>query len=322
MKLFLKQVFVFFGVVSLLAFLIQCAASNRMKGREVLNLYDNFHVRYPERADLLFMGSSRCITHYSPKKFNEFFQCKSLNLGVDGHSELDIHLLKLQSYLKHNQPPKLVLLNYDIFINSNRYGEEGNKVHKDYFSRYAFRPFSESTAIIDYFGYDLAEQYLPSYALLRYQMLPNIMSMNGEYKWRDEGYARHDENWDTITHPVKVLDTIIGFNTDEYNSNLQKVMLSFKKLCDDHQIVLLLVQSPVYQRVFEKQPMKVPEALARSLGFSFFDFNKSPLNNKIDNFYNANHMNTRGVEHFFQTIVNDTNFCAFIRSGLQKKYKN
>jgi len=322
MKLFLKQVFVFFGVVSVLAFLIQCAASYRMKGREVLNLYDNFHVRYPERADLLFMGSSRCITHYSPKKFNEFFHCKSLNLGIDGHSELDMHLLKLQSYLKHNQPPKLVLLNYDIFINSNGYGEERNKVHKDYFSRYAFRPFSESTAIIDYFGYNLAEQYFPSYALLRYQMLPDIMSMNGEYKWRNEGYERHDENWDTECHPVKLIDTIMGFNSDEYVSNLQKVLFSFKKLCEDHQISLLLVQSPVYQPVFEKQPMKVPEALARNLGFSFFDFNRSPLNSEIENFYNANHLNAGGVDRFFQNMIKDSIFCAFISSGLQKKYNN
>jgi hypothetical protein len=114
----------------------------------------------------------------------------------------------------------------------------------------------------------------------------------------------------------------MGFNSDEYISNLQKVLLSFKKLCEDHQISLLLVQSPVYQPVFEKQPMKVPEALARNLGFSFFDFNRSPLNSEIENFYNANHLNTRGVDRFFQNMIKDSIFCAFISSGLQKKYNN
>ncbi|MCX6322752.1 MAG: hypothetical protein NTZ41_00950 [Sphingobacteriales bacterium] len=322
MRRFLKQIFVFFGIVSSLAFIIQCAASYRIKNREVLHLYDNFHLSYPQRADLLFMGSSRCITHYSPKKFDEFFHCKSLNLGVDGHSELDMHLLKLLSYLKHNLPPKLILLNFDIFINSNGNEVETNKVHKDYFSRYAFRPFSESTEVIDYFGYNLAEKYFPSYALLHYQMLPAIISMKGEYKWRFEGYERHDENWDTLSHPVKLIDSIISFNSEKSINNLKKKMLLFKKVCEDHHISLLLVQSPVYQPVFTNQPIKFPEALARNLGFTFFDFNRNTLNSQIENFYNANHLNTRGVGAFFQTMVNDSNFCAFIRSGLQKKYVN
>ena len=317
MKLFFKRLAIFFITVLAIGFLLQIVVSRSMKNKVVLNMYDNFHVSYPQKIDLLFMGSSRCITHFNPALFDNYFKIKSLNLGVDGHSDLEMHVLKLKSFLKHNKPPRIIILNFDMFITSLEVTGGKNYVHKDYFSRYAFLPFSEEPAISEYFNYNFGEKYVPSYALLKYKYIVNALQVNFDKTRNIELYERHDEQWDTIRNPVKHIKYSGNFRDPKFIRAVKGQLLIMDSICKKNDIKLILVHTPVYLPVFTGHLLDAPKLIAAELGLPYFDMNAEYISNDIRNFYNSNHLNTVGINRMFQHMTADTEFTGLIRSFIQ-----
>src|SRR6187431_1121144 len=105
MKQFLKNTILFAMLLIGIVFLIQIAISFRIKGKTVTG-YDTLEQTSNVNADLVFMGSSRCWAHLDPKFFEENYHLKSVNIGMNGHSDLMASTLRLENYLAKNKAPK------------------------------------------------------------------------------------------------------------------------------------------------------------------------------------------------------------------------
>ncbi len=274
-------------------------------------MHDNFHIQYDHKIDLLFMGSSRCTAHFDPGFFDSAYHLRSLNFGIDGHSELEIHILKLNSYLKRNKPPKVIVMNFDLLTNT--LGQSGkNYVHKNYFSRYAFLPFSEEPGLSRYFNYNFLEKYIPAYALLRYKFLSSALLNDKGNNWEKEGYARHDAKWDTIKNPVKPELKCNSYKSDK--QFLTSALSTFYSICKKNKIKLILVQTPLFKKVYRECDLTENEGIAHALGIPFCDMNNEILNSDIDNFYNSTHLNAVGVGKLSRYMAEDACFNNFMKT--------
>ena len=313
MKFFLKKLFIYLGIVAFICTILQLVISWKIKGLSVLKNHDNFHVRYPYKTDLIFLGSSRCLAHFDPVLYDSAYTIKSLNLGVDGHSELEMHILKLESFLRNNQAPKVVLVNFDVFITAGS-GSSKNYTHKDYFARYAFLPFSEEPSLAKYFNYNFAEEYFPCYALFRYKKIFDALFVNNA-KIAGDAYERHNEKWDTFKSPVQQI-VINNFQTEQERAAIKVQLEKLWNICLEHHMHLILVQTPLYMPAYGKTNLKIVRDVAEQSGIPFFDMNVASINSDVQNFYNSNHLNSVGVSRLFNYMSADSQFTKYLKSCL------
>ena len=96
MKQFFKNIIGFSCLLIGLAFAVQIIIAYRIKGKTVTG-YDTLELTKNMNADLVFMGSSRCWAHFDPKFFEDNYQLKSVNIGMNGHSDLMASTLRLKN---------------------------------------------------------------------------------------------------------------------------------------------------------------------------------------------------------------------------------
>src|SRR5262249_21374 len=65
-------------------------------------------------ADIVISGSSRALAHYDPVIIGRTTVCPTFNIGLNG-SQTDMQLARLKAYLNHNQQPKLLIQNLDLY---------------------------------------------------------------------------------------------------------------------------------------------------------------------------------------------------------------
>lgn len=117
MHRFIKKIVLFVFVCLAPLALIQAIVSYRIKDR-ILYVSDNLDQTVNINADLVFLGSSRCCSHFDPVFFDTTFHLKSANIGVDGHSELTMTIIRFKNYLSKNKAPKFVIVNFDPLVDA------------------------------------------------------------------------------------------------------------------------------------------------------------------------------------------------------------
>ncbi|MDN3675796.1 hypothetical protein QWY90_00270 [Flavobacterium paronense] len=123
------------GIISV----VQIAISYRIDGKTVTG-YDTLESTANTNADLVCLGSSRCWAHFDPRFFESNYHIKTINIGMNGHSDLTATLLRLQNYLSRNKAPKFAILNIDPFVSAGSLTNNTNFVTKNQYARYAFFP--------------------------------------------------------------------------------------------------------------------------------------------------------------------------------------
>ena len=248
-------------------------------------------------TDLVFLGSSRCYAHFDPLLFERQLPVKAVNIGVDGHSELTMQMLRLMNYLAKNKAPRSAILSFDPLVSAGSVDDNPNMVNKNEFARYAFWPTAANEPIVRYFKFDWTEKYVPLYAFLRYKLFPDCITLPNDKEWRTKRYNRHDENWDTLSHPAG--DTSIMrafFDTSAANmSRIETNLRSIDSLCKQHNTRLICVQTPVYRSIYRESYFARTGQICSRLNISFFDLSSGPIKEDISNFYNSDHLNTKGI---------------------------
>jgi len=307
MSLFIKRVIIFFLSVIVVITTIQILISLRISGKTVTG-HDNLEVTSNINADLVFLGSSRCWAHFDPNFFDTAYKIKSLNIGVDGHSEIIMAIVRLEDYLSRNKAPQMAILSFDPFMGADSDATKNtNFVHKDNFSRYAFWPSKKDRLIVDYFHFDCYEKYVPLYAIFKYQQLKNDILLNNIDNWTKYGYEKHDETWDTISNPVSDINKSSYFKISDSHL-IKQALNSLKTLCEHHKIKLICIQTPVYKACYDEQLFSETKRIAESLNIPFIDANKEYIRNDIGNFYNSNHLNINGTNKLNDFLKNDSLF--------------
>lgn len=302
MKQFFKNSFLFALLLISLLLLIQIIVSFRIKGKTVTG-YDTLELTSNVNADLVFMGSSRCWAHFDPQFFEENYQLKSVNIGMNGHSDLMASRLRLQNYLAKNKAPKFVLLNIDPFISAGSLEHNTKMVNKNDYARFAFFPKEEDQAFMDYFQFDTAERYVPLYALFKYQMFIDCVTLSKSNVF-PRGFELNDEQWDTIKYPISDINKKYFFKPKDIPS-ITQALKELNDLCRKNNIRLIAIQSPVYKITYDTVAFERPKTICQQLNIPFIDVNAESIRNNTDYFYNAIHLNKKGVEEMNKRLKNE-----------------
>lgn len=311
MKRFIKRLLIFISFTIIIVIVSQIIISIRISGKMVKGS-DNLGKTSNINADLVFLGSSRCWVHFDPHFFDTTYNLKSVNLGVDGHSEMSMAIVRLQTYLLKNKPPKFVVLSFDPLMYSGDFINNSNFSHKDDFATYAFMTNKDNLLLVDYFNFTKFEKYLPLYAVFKYQLLLNSIFLNNNNRFKLTGYQHNTGTWDIALNPPpkKIEDHI--FEQDKI-ANITNALDSLKKLCFKNKIKLMCIQTPIYKINLDNPKFITAKDICNNLNIPFINANKDFISNNINCFYNTNHLNVFGVNQMNTFLKQDSALADFFK---------
>ena len=317
MKLFIKNSIVFSILLITILFLLQGLVSLRIKGKTVRG-YDNLEVTSHSNADLVLLGSSRCWAHFDPAFFDKTFRLKSINLGVDGHTEIATTLLRLKNYLSRNHPPKYAILSFDPFMVAGNVNDNQNFVHKDAYSRYSFFPSEINAPLVNHFKFNWKEKYIPLYSVFKNRLFLDCLTLKNSVDYPKYGFEKHTEQWDTVKKPITNILKKIFFKDNDIPS-ITEALDELNQFCLKNIIKLLCIQTPVYKIIADEKAFRVPSEICKKLDIPFVDVNEKSIQDDIRFFYNSNHLNSKGVENMNSYLKKNSILTDFL---ISKKTSN
>ena len=257
-------------------------------------------------APILISGSSRALSHYDPRIFEEKLGMDSYNIALNA-SRIDLQLARLKVYLAHNSPPKLLIHNLDthsLALSRDLYDPGqfmpylGEK--ELYKALLAIEPRAKKWKNIPLYGYAVED--------IRYSWFYHCLEVIGvgNRARRIDGFEPRDQSWDTS------FDTFRSRNPDgvmiDFEPEGVKAQKDFIALCQKEGIQIVLVYSPEY---FEMVPLaKNRETIFASFmqlssdaGIPLIDYSDSEIGKTTDNFQNSQHLNAIGSEVFSHDLV-------------------
>ncbi|WP_291097990.1 MULTISPECIES: hypothetical protein [unclassified Flavobacterium] len=308
MKTFIKNIVRFSLFIIFIAILLQTIISLKIRN-ESLNDIDNLEQTSNINADLVFLGSSRCWVHFDPSFFDKTFKIRSVNIGVNGHTEIAMAILRLKNYLSKNNPPKFAILSFDPLVNAGSEVDNSNFCDKDIYARYSFFPNRKNLSFVNYFKFNLSERYIPLYSIFKYKMLDDCLSITQKYNMNCNHIV--DKKWDTIHNPIT------NSMKKNYSNKVQITTVNslgeLNNLCKKNNIKLLCIQTPVYKAIYDELAFKNTKVICKTLNISFIDINIKPFRNNIEYFYSPTHLNKYGVEQMNQLLKKDSTLITFFK---------
>ncbi len=309
MKKFISQLFFFACLLFCGALALQLLISNRIKGK-IISENNNLEQTTNANAELVFLGSSRCAMHFDPNYFSTTFKLKSVNLGVNGHSEITMAITRLKYYLATNKPPRFAILNFDPMMLANN--EADNFSLKDEFAKEAFFPKNKDTLFVNYFKFNFAEKYVPLYSLFKYRQIRTCVFFRNTNDFKKFGYRKNDVSWDGIINQKALAIRAKYFKKDQIQP-ITNSLLALKKLCVENNIKLMCIQTPVYKPIYEPVRFAWTQKICQNAKIPFVDTNSSSIINNCAYFLNINHLNKNGVSQMNQFLKNNTVLTSFLK---------
>jgi hypothetical protein len=310
MEKFLRNSAWFLGFVIIIICLLQGIISFRIKDKAITG-YDNWDTTSNNNADIVLLGSSRCWAHFDPRFFEAKYHLKTVNIGMNGHSELPASILRLENYLSKNKAPKYAVLSFDPSTCPGSYENNTNFVNKNNYARFAFLPSQENVDLINYFKFDYKEKYLPLYALFKYKLVEDAVTLKNSNLFK-EGFELNDEQWDTIKNPVSG-SMKKHFIKDDEIPLLKTQLLQLKSICTKNNIRLLCIQTPAYKSNYDALVFLRSAVICKSLNITFIDANSLAIRENSNNFYNSTHLNKKGVQEMNKRLKNEKKLDMFFK---------
>ena len=312
MKIFLIKVILVSVFTFLLILLLQIVLFLRTN-KKLRTGHDNLDITTDVNSELVLMGSSRCRSHFDPVFFENEFNLKSINIGVDGHSELSMIYVRLMDYLKNNSPPKYAILSIDPFTSAGDISKKSaNTVNKDAFARYAYAPLNDDWETINYLGFNTWEKYVPLYAIFKYKQLSNSLYQNNSEQYLKYGYDRHDNYWNILKNPVNN-EMQNNYQISRQSSKVKKALSQLNDLCSAKGIKLICIQTPVYKSIFDRNSFNIAKTICADLDITYIDANYNSIRIEIKNFYNSNHLNLNGVTEMNNKLKGEQKLIKVLR---------
>ena len=287
--------------------LLQLVISLRVYNKSI-NGQDNLNQIFNCNADVICVGNSRCITTFMPSVFKSR-GISLVNLGLHGHPSLNYIDTRISDYLARNiKKPKLVLITIDVFTSSN----DKSSNMKDRFARYAFLPNNIDMKIVNYFDFNLAEKYIPSYALLKYRKVWDALLLNNQSQWLKFGMETESssicDNESTFSKNV----IIANYRDKKYDNFLSTQLLMLKNKYNKMGIELIAIQVPVFETVFNNR-FNSTKIICKNANVNCIDLAINNFNRDCSLFKDLNHLNTKGAKIVSDSIAN------FLKLKFQKE---
>ena len=277
---------------------------------------DNLSTLKGQKYDAVFLGNSRCYNQLDPKVFRDSLGISSINLGIEGHLDILMHELRLKHYIANNPAPKVAILCFDPMMNAGTFNPQKDFTHKDFFSRYAFFPNREDEMIVNYFGFNLFEKYVPLYALLKYNIFIKCISPAKKTIMETRGVAIFPSTLDTTKFPMAEAGQtkMRSYNTFRiFYDSIKVSLLDLDNLCKSNNIKLICVQMPMYRSIYKKDAFDMVTKMCDECGITVIDVNDDFDNGDQQNFADPAHLNYNGVPKAMNVIIKNKKFLEAVK---------
>ncbi len=301
-KYFVKAV-CFVAIGCLLGFFVQSTVDAGLAKTEVCAGWNDIFSGQIN-ADLLVQGSSRAYVHVSPRMLDEALGVNSYNLAVNGYNFL-MQYYRFTVYLQHYEKPKFILQTLDTTTLNRRQ----NLYQIEQFYPYLANPVIwQATSY--YEGFDWIDRFIPlsKYRHSANSILNGILGNCGLIKRSNyKGFVAMDRTWNDdfaqfrMKHraPYEAIDPV----TD-------RLFDRFCAFCVQQKIKVIFVYTPEY---IEAQKLLVNRAeimgryanYAARYSIPLLDYSHHEISFDTANFYNSQHLNSRGVALFNPKLAND-----------------
>ena len=307
MKRFYTQIAIYAGILLVLAIVFDWMISSGLKKTE-RNHFHTMNVLMNDsiNADVIMLGSSRVAYGYDPYIIDSVLHCNSRNLGVSGQP-FGVSALRWQLYNRHNNPPKLIIINCD-FLEIAKMVENGYE--REQYYPYLFDPLVQPY-LKDY-GFTWVDKYIPMY---RYHGDYKMMFLgiceffhiyhdhkNNPYK----GYFQSHKDWkdDALNDLIKqdglkrepsyqvvsLLDSLLGNAIDEGSK-------------------VVFVQAPYYcslrDNLDDHASRAIYDSLAAVYNIHYLDYTEMNICTESAYFQDGCHLNYRGSGVFSLKLAQD-----------------
>ena len=226
MKVFLTKLLLVFLLFYGMLFLLQILIDRKLQSSNSSTYLDwNLLINGRINAPLVFLGNSRAEAHFDPEIIEKNTGINSYNLGVAG-SSLAIEQIRWNTYLAHNEPPKIVIQNVDLYALTDKPIVDKNQYLPYYDDAILFEKLQEIDKTVLY------EKYIPmskyrGYIVKLYEEF--FSSKNGgKSVIKIKGYQRHHSTCNSDFAKMKSEMGAIKMNYDV--SELNNQLLVLKKM--------------------------------------------------------------------------------------------
>jgi hypothetical protein len=295
------------NLLKLLVFITVLIASDKIIGTICQKLYyksndyNIYRLRYTldsTKEDVLIFGSSRAEYHFIPETIQQNTGLSTYNCGFGGEGLL-FSFIQLSESLKRYKP-KLVVLEVSPNVLIDPESQQKLKI---------LMPFSKKDPII----YN---------ALTNEELFERVKLLSSIYPYNSTiaslitgGYKRNTDTLNGFTPVNGIIDTAgladyINrlFPTTSIPAERLNVLRQFIAVCNDNDIKLVVVVSPVYQSNTNLETMirEIKAVCTPSKNFYFLNYCKLGSVHQNRNYFKDNlHLNYEGAKVFSETVSKD-----------------
>lgn len=307
MKRFFTQIAVFAGILLVLAVAFDWMISSGLKKTEGGNFYTlNALMNDAIKADVVMYGNSRVEHGYDPCVIDSILGCNSFNFGVSGQP-FGVSCLRWQLYNRHNNPPKLIIINCD-YLELRGMAENG-------FKREQYYPYISESLLEPFFGdfgFSQVDKYIPLYRyhgefqLIRLGLAEFFHIQHDKEENIYKGYIPFYEEYDGTNLEQFIRDNRLNFGIDKEVVSLLDSMLS---TVDRDITNIVFVQAPYYRRMLDNMndtnAIAVYDSLSKKYSIPVLDYSRIYICNDSTYFRDGCHVNFRGSAVFTRKMAHD-----------------
>lgn len=291
------------GLIFLMQFLIDHGLrSIRTSGYGVSNRIMSGKVN----ADIVISGSSRALTHYDTRIISKVTGLSTFNIGRNG-SQTDMQLAFLKAYLVHNEVPRVVIHNLDLF---------SFVMSKEIYDPGQYLPYINEAPLYQEISNIYKDawkwRYIPIYGYvvqdMRLNWMRGLAALVGVQPSEDQfnGFLPRYSEW------TGDFEEFRRQNPDGVKFEIQEkgveVLSELARICRERGVLLVFSYSPVYweMRQLERNREEIFERfreIGERYGSLLWDYSSSALCLNRNNFYNSQHLNANGAELFSEEIA-------------------
>ncbi|MFZ4786367.1 MAG: hypothetical protein ACOYLH_12890 [Flavobacteriales bacterium] len=300
MKQLLTKIAVFLLIVYCAGYLAEMWIGKELSSGKRYYFQADWHDLANHQSEILFVGNSRTWVQVDPFYIQNKFNTSCEIIAQDGQ-DIQVVWLKLKEYLKHNEAPKEIYLQFDPFFLQQREDLFGIDNIRTCF----FFDRVDLSSISDHEGYKSYYRFLPL-AAYNWELIEKIRkgeTVGEKEKFENtRGAIIQDKVWEgDWIHPEAV-----EVKKEKFGSHLDSLVMA----CKTHNIKLYAIFSPQsypsYQQIAHRELIHAELARMREksgMDIPFIDFN-DPLYNDSTLFYNHMHLNRKGVKIWMDSLVN------------------
>lgn len=260
-------------------------------------------------AEILINGSSRALSHYDPRVFENLTGRSAYNIGQNA-SQIDFELAFLKTYLDHNaKKPGLVIQNLDLFsFETTKKGE--------LYDPGLYIPYMSDSDLYQFIREKEPDawkcRYLPLYGYavedMRFTWIWGLLRCAGIQGPEDYylGFNPRQAAWNAdFEHFRAGNQGGVSYRLEPEGINCLEQMIT---LCQRNGMQIILVYSPEYcemqkLEINRKEIMGKFHEISDRFEVPFWDYSDSPISVERKNFNNSEHLNAEGAEIFSQDLA-------------------